>query len=119
MSDTFGRTVISDREYKLECKLRPHIGQYDSTTPILFLEAFQYPETILQDIQASSFEDVKQQGLKAIRKEKYSWGTEYTWSTPTIGTLHYTYLCPKKAKHCFRVLHGGIEFLKFEIKKKK
>ena len=110
--------VVPDQEYKLVCKLRPPIDQYDSSIPIRLIEGFQYPQTILQDIQLSSFEDVKKQGTKAIRREKHSWGVEYVWATLTEGTTSYTYLCPKKSKHCFRVVHGGIEFLKFDLKKK-
>lgn len=112
-------TVVVDQEYNLVCKLRPPVDQYDSTTPVKIIHSFKYPEAILKDIESSSFEDLKRKGVKAIKKRKHSWGTEYTWSTPTYGTAVYTYLCPKKSEHCFRAIHGGIEFLTFEIKNNK
>jgi len=112
-------TVTPDQEYSLVCKLRPPIDQYDSTTPIRLLQTFEYPLTILEDIEASSHAELKKLGAKAIKKKVRSWGTEYSWATPTYGTEFNTYLCPKKSKHCFKVVHGGIEFLDFEIQKKK
>jgi len=110
-------TLVPNEEYNLVCKIKNAADQYESTTPVRLLENFKYPATILKDIASSSFPELKKLGKKAIRLKKHLWGSEYFWSTPTFGTEFHTYLCPKKAKHCFRIIHGGIEYLSFEIGK--
>lgn len=111
-------TVRENQEYSLVCKLRPPVDQYDSKTPIRLLENFEYPKTVLAHIDSNPDPELKKLGSKAIRTSKHSWGTEYTWSNRNYGTEHFTYLCPKKSKHCFHIIHGGIESLNFEVQKK-
>lgn len=109
-------TLIPDHEYNLVCKLRPPVDQYDSMTPIRRMDQFKYPKTILADIESSAFPELHKQGVKAIKETKHAWGKEYQWATPTMGTTFYSYLCPKKSNTCFRVIHGGIEVLSFDIR---
>ena len=109
-------TMVPDREYSLVCKLRPPVDQFDSATPILLLENFKYPQTILKDIEASEFMELKKQGAKAIKTKRHPWGVEYSWSTPTMGTTFYSYFCADNSTNCFRSIYGGIEILEFSVR---
>lgn len=104
--------------FDLVCQLRESEGKYDSRIPIQVISDFKYPQSILKDIQTTAYSELKSMGTRAIKKKKHTWGTEYYWPTPTFSNGFYTYLCPQKSKHCFRTIHGGVEYLTFEIQNK-
>lgn len=108
--------VTPDQEYNLVCKIKAPNNIFESSTPIRLIQNFKYPETILKDIEESTFVELKKSGTAAIKNKEHHWGTEYFWSTPTKGAAYHTYLCPNKLQHCFKVIHGAVLALNFEVR---
>lgn len=108
------KTVIPGERYELICKLRPPVDKFESHASIRSMKNFKYPDTILEDMRATGYGELKASGEKAIRTKTHDWGTEYEWSTPTKGAVIATYLCPREKRYCFKIIHGGSEELHFE-----
>ncbi|MFL5783056.1 MAG: hypothetical protein ACJ76H_00520 [Bacteriovoracaceae bacterium] len=109
---------VSENYMQLVCKLRAPEQVYDSSVPVMVIRDFKFPGTILAEINGTTYEEVKKEKEKAIKKKVHPWGTEYWWQTPTEGTSFRTYLCPKEKTHCYYVVYGGIEVFSFSVRSK-
>lgn len=99
------------KSFRLVCDVKESNITFNSEIPIVLIENFVYPNTILAETSAKS---VKEIGVK-----KYSWGKEYFWNTSYRGSSKYSYICPTKGNYCIRADFGGLEDLRFELKKLK
>lgn len=84
-----------NRSYDIDCAIES--PRYESTTPVRLVEDFKPG--------------------KEDRRQKRRWGVEFTKSDGRFGTTFTTYLCPDGAEACVEIIHGGIEFLRFDLRR--
>ena len=78
-------------------------GKDSGQIPTSVIQDFHAPNSVNDDIRKEMTGVPSETRLPPYDTQKFSWGTVYTWNTPTRGSAIFSYVCRDGDGFCFKI----------------